>query len=127
MTTQESAKINPLRALESLGQSIWMDYIRRDLITSGKLRRLIEEDGLIGMTSNPASFKAAITSSHDYDDEIRELTLEGKGVKAIYETLGVRDIQSAADEFRPVYDRLDGADGFVSLEVNPHLVHDTNG
>jgi transaldolase len=127
MTTQESAKINPLRALESLGQSIWMDYIRRDLITSGKLRRLIEEDGLSGMTSNPAIFEAAITSSHDYDDEIRELTLEGKGVKAIYETLSVRDIQSAADEFRPVYDRLDGADGFVSLEVSPHLVHDTNG
>jgi len=127
MTLQKPAQTNPLIALEALGQSIWMDYIRRDLITSGKLRKLIEEDGLRGMTSNPSIFEAAITSSHDYDDEIRSLTLEGKGVKAIYETLSVRDIQSAADEFRPLYDKLNGADGFVSLEVSPHLVHDTNG
>src|SRR5579864_5135882 len=127
MTLQKPAQTNPLIALEAFGQSIWMDYIRRDLITSGKLRKLIEEDGLSGMTSNPSIFEAAITSSRDYDDEIRALTHEGKSVKVIYETLSVRDIQSAADEFRPLYDKLNGADGFVSLEVSPHLVHDSTG
>jgi len=118
---------NPLIDLGKLGQSIWLDYIRRDLITSGKLRRLIEEDGLRGMTSNPAIFEKAIVESHDYDDDIRRLTTEGKGAEAIYETLSQRDVQSAADEFRPLYDKTDGKDGYVSLEVNPHLAHDTKG
>ena len=118
---------NPLKRLRTLGQSIWLDYIRRDLIASGELRRLIEEDGLRGMTSNPSIFEKAITGSHDYDEDIRALALEGKGVQAIYEALSVRDVQSAADEFRPLYDQTDGKDGYVSLEVNPHLAHDTKG
>ncbi len=118
---------NPLKQLGALGQSIWLDYIRRDLIAGGELRRLIEEDGLRGMTSNPSIFEKAITGSHDYDEDIRALALEGKGVQAIYEVLSVRDVQSAADEFRPLYDKTDGKDGYVSLEVNPHLAHDTNG
>ncbi|MGD0498397.1 MAG: transaldolase [Bryobacteraceae bacterium] len=118
---------NPLRRLGMLGQSIWLDYIRRDLISSGALRRLIEEDGVRGMTSNPAIFEKAITGSHDYDADIRALALEGKGSQAIYEALSVRDVQSAADEFRPVYDKTGGQDGYVSLEVNPHLAHDTRG
>ena len=118
---------NPLKTLGTLGQSIWLDYIRRDLITSGQLRRLIEEDGLQGMTSNPSIFEKAIVDSHEYDEDIRTMTLEGKEVKAIYETLTQRDVQSAADEFRSVYDKTDGNDGYVSLEVNPHLAHDTNG
>ena len=118
---------NPLKRLEALGQSIWLDYIRRDLMSSGGLRRLIEEDGLRGMTSNPSIFEKAITGSHDYDTDIRALALEGRGVQAIYEALGVQDVQSAADEFRPLYDKLDGKDGYVSLEVNPHLAHDTRG
>ena len=118
---------NPLKQLGALGQSIWLDYIRRDLIAAGGLRRLIEEDGLRGMTSNPAIFEKAIAESHDYDEEIRAMALEEKGAEAIYETLSQRDVQCAADEFRPLYDSTDGNDGYVSLEVNPHLAHDTNG
>ncbi len=120
-------KNNPLKQLGALGQSIWLDYIRRDLIAAGGLRRLIVEDGLRGMTSNPAIFEKAIAESHDYDEEIRAMALEEKGAEAIYETLSQRDVQSAADEFRPLYDSTDGNDGYVSLEVNPHLAHDTNG
>jgi transaldolase len=120
-------KTNPLQQLGTLGQSIWLDYIRRDLIAGGGLRRTIEEDGLRGMTSNPAIFEKAIAESHDYDREIRAMALEGKDAGAIYETLSQRDVQSAADEFRPLYDSSDGNDGYVSLEVNPHLAHDTNG
>ena len=120
-------KNNPLKQLGTLGQSIWLDYIRRDLIAGGGLRRLIEEDGLRGMTSNPSIFEKAIADSHDYDQDIRAMALEGKGVEAIYETLSQRDVQNAADELRPLYDRTDGKDGYVSLEVNPHLAHDTNG
>ena len=119
--------VNPLKTLGTFGQSIWLDYIRRDLITSGQLRGLIEEDGLRGMTSNPAIFEKAIVDSHEYDEDIRTMALEGKGVNAIYETLSQRDVQSAADEFRSLYDKTDGQDGYVSLEVNPHLAHDTNG
>lgn len=118
---------NPLKTLGAFGQSIWLDYIRRDLITSGQLRRLIEEDGLRGMTSNPAIFEKAIVDSHEYDGDIRTMAQEGKGVTAIYEALSQRDVQSAADEFRSLYDKTDGQDGYVSLEVNPHLAHDTNG
>jgi transaldolase len=120
-------KNNPLKELGTLGQSIWLDYIRRDLMAGGGLRRLIEEDGLRGMTSNPAIFEKAIAESHDYDEDIRAMALEGKDAGAIYETLSRRDVQSAADELRPLYDRTDGKDGYVSLEVNPHLAHDTNG
>ncbi len=118
---------NPLKRLEALGQSIWLDYIRRDLMTGGGLRRLIEEDGLRGMTSNPSLFEKAIADSHDYDEDIRAMALEGKGVQAIYEGLSVRDVQMAADQFRPLYNQIDGKDGYVSLEVNPHLAHDTKG
>jgi transaldolase len=120
-------KKNPLKELGALGQSIWLDYIRRDLISSGGLRRLIEEDGLRGMTSNPSIFEKAIVDSHDYDEDIRAMSLEGKSARIIYEALSQRDVQSAADEFRPVYDTTDGKDGYVSLEVNPHLAHDTKG
>ena len=120
-------KENPLKQLAALGQSIWLDYIRRNLIVSGELRRLIEEDGLRGMTSNPSIFEKAIVGSPDYDDDIRAMALEGKDVTEIYEALSQRDVQSAADEFRSVYDKTDGKDGYVSLEVNPHLAHDTTG
>ena len=120
-------KDNPLKTLGTLGQSIWLDYIRRDLIVSGELRRLIKEDGLRGMTSNPSIFEKAIAGSHDYDRDIRAMKLDGKGVKEIYEAISQRDVQSAADEFRPLYDKTEGGDGYVSLEVNPHLAHDTGG
>ena len=118
---------NPLKRLGTLGQSIWLDYIRRDLMASGELRRLIDEDGLRGMTSNPSIFEKAIADSHDYDGDIRAMALGGNGADAIYETLSQRDVESAADQFRPLYDRTDGQDGYVSLEVNPHLAHDTKG
>lgn len=120
-------KNNPVKQLGTFGQSVWLDYIRRDLIASGELRRLIEEDGLRGMTSNPAIFEKAIAGSQDYAADIQAMALEKKDAKAIYEVLSQRDVQSAADEFRPVYERTDGLDGYVSLEVNPHLAHDTPG
>jgi transaldolase len=116
-----------LEKLGTLGQSIWLDYIRRDLIANGELRRLIEEDGLRGMTSNPSIFEKAIAESHIYDQDIRDMALKKKDVKAIYEVLSQRDVQNAADEFRSVYEKTDGKDGYVSLEVNPHLAHDTKG
>jgi transaldolase len=120
-------KDNPLRKLHALGQAIWLDYIRRDLISSEKLRRLIEEDGLCGITSNPAIFERSISGSRDYDADIRAMTLQGKGVMAIYEALSQCDVQNAADEFRSMYEMTDAADGYVSLEVNPHLARDTLG
>jgi transaldolase len=119
-------KRNPLLKLEHFGQSIWMDFIQRGMIVSGELKRLIEEDGLGGVTSNPSIFEKAIAESHDYDDAISALALAGRTVDQIYAALTVEDIQRSADLFRPLYDRLDGADGFVSLEVSPHLAHDTN-
>lgn len=118
---------NPLRKLGRLGQSIWLDYIRRDLIASGELRRLIEEDGLRGMTSNPSIFEKAIVESDIYDQDIGAMLRQKKKVKEIYEGLSQSDVQNAADEFRPVYQETDGKDGYVSLEVNPHLAHDTDG
>jgi transaldolase len=118
---------SPLKRLGLLGQSIWLDYIRRNLIDGGELRRLIEQDGLRGMTSNPAIFEKAIVESHDYDQDIRTLAHVGKSVQEIYEALSLRDVQSAADQFRPLYEQTDGRDGYVSLEVNPHLAHDTGG
>ncbi len=120
-------KTNPLIELEKLGQSVWLDYIRRDLIAAGGLKRLIEEDGLRGMTSNPTIFEKAINECGDYDTDIRTMALTGMDEKSIYEMLSRRDVQNAADEFRPLYDGCGGADGYVSLEVNPHLAHDTRG
>jgi transaldolase len=120
-------KENPLLKIREFGQSIWLDYLRRKMITSGELKELIEEDGLRGITSNPSIFDEVITGSRDYDDDIRAFALEGKDKHAIYETLTVKDVQDAADVFRPVYDELEGGDGFVSLEVNPHLAHDIEG
>ena len=118
---------NPLKQLKILGQSVWLDYISREMISSGELRRLITEDGLRGMTSNPAIFEKAIVESHNYDSDIRNMIHDGKNAMEIYEAISQRDVQSAADEFRPLYESSDGKDGYVSLEVNPHLAYDTNG
>lgn len=118
---------NPLKQLGELGQAVWLDYIRRDLVAGGGLRRLIEEDGLSGITSNPAIFEKAIAASQLYDEDIRAMASEGKDAKTIYEFITQRDVRNAADEFRPLYDRTNGKDGYVSLEVNPHLAHDTKG
>jgi transaldolase len=116
---------NPLLTLESFGQSLWMDFIRRDTITSGELKRLIEQDGISGVTSNPSIFEKAIGGSHDYDDQIRNLARQGKSADEIYQAVTIQDIQMAADVFRPVYNRTHGGDGYVSLEVSPLLAHDT--
>src|SRR5688572_1477772 len=121
------SKKNALLQLAELGQSIWLDYTRRDLIASGELRRLIEEDGLKGMTSNPSIFEKAIVGSQNYEEDIRAMTFDGQSPNMVYEILSQGDVQGAADEFRSVYDEMDGRDGYVSLEVNPHLAHDTKG
>lgn len=126
-TPRGTAAPGRLRAISDLGQSIWLDYIRRDLITSGDLGRMIEADGLKGMTSNPAIFAQAIGDSDIYDGDIRAMALEGRSTRAIYEALSQRDVRDAADLFRPVYEATDGLDGYVSLEVNPHLARDTRG
>lgn len=118
---------NPLLRLEALGQSVWMDFIRRGMITSGELQRLIAEDGVSGVTSNPSIFEKAIVESHDYDEAIAVLTAKGKTSEEIYQLLAVEDIQNVADLLCPTYDRTNGEDGFVSLEVSPSLANDTNG
>ncbi len=119
---------NPLVKLHELGQSIWLDFIRRDMLApGGKVQQLIERDGLMGITSNPAIFEKAIDGSQDYDDDIRTLARAGKSVEDIYETLTVADVARGADLFRGVYDETDGRDGFVSLEVSAHLADDTTG
>ncbi|MFY9559449.1 MAG: bifunctional transaldolase/phosoglucose isomerase [Terriglobales bacterium] len=127
-TLETSKAVNPLKQLQTLGQSIWLDYIRRDLFTSGELKRLIEEDGLRGMTSNPAIFEKAIAGSTLYQDFLDSLAartdLDAKGR---YELLAIRDIQNAADLLRPVYQSAKRRDGYVSLEVSPYLANDTKG
>jgi transaldolase len=118
-------KTNPLKQLEAAGQSIWLDYIKRDLMTSGKLKQLIDNDGLRGITSNPSIFEKAIGESNEYDKDIEKLSKAGKDLEIIYDALTQVDIQMAADAFREVYDKTHGEDGYVSLEVSPHLAHDT--
>jgi transaldolase len=118
---------NPLLELRKLGQSVWFDNIERTLVTSGELRRMIEEDGLGGVTSNPAIFEKAISGSEDYTEQLTDLARENKSPLEIYEALAVRDIQMAADALASVYDETDGVDGFVSLECSPLLANDTQG
>jgi transaldolase len=116
---------NPLLRLRELGQSVWLDYIRRDLF-DGELDRLIEEDGLAGMTSNPTIFDKAISDTDLYDDVIRECSPDMEPDE-IFEKLAVADVREAADHFRPLYDETEGRDGFVSIEVRPSLAGDTEG
>jgi len=119
---------NPLKELLNFGQSVWLDYIRRDLLTSGELKRLIDEDGLRGMTSNPTIFEKAIAGGTLYDDLLNSLRsrtdLDAKGR---FEVLAIRDIQDAADMFRPVYESTKRRDGYVSIEVSPYLARDMKG
>jgi transaldolase/glucose-6-phosphate isomerase len=116
---------NPLRALQVFGQSVWLDYIRRSLITGGELRRLIDEDGLRGVTSNPSIFEKAITGSSDYRAVLERPDVRLLDPKTLYERLAIQDIQDAADALRPVYDETLRRDGHVSLEVSPLLAYDT--
>jgi transaldolase/glucose-6-phosphate isomerase len=118
---------NPLIEIMKLGQSIWYDNIRRAMLVSGDLKKKIEEDDLRGVTSNPTIFEKAITGSTDYDEQMQSLINAGKSVSDIYEELVLEDIGSAADILKPVYDKTDGLDGYISLEVNPRLAYDTKG
>ena len=127
MAKTETASSNSLVELLSFGQSVWYDNIGRDLIKSGELKRMIVEDGLRGVTSNPTIFEKAITGSATYKNEVRDLHRRGKTIGEIYETLAVADIQAAADVLRPVWEESGGVDGYVSLEVSPTLAHDTAG
>lgn len=117
---------NSLQSLQNYGQSVWLDYLRRDLLTSGELQRLIEEDGVCGLTSNPSIFEKAIVGSHDYRDLLEAPESQGIEAKTLYERLAVRDIQEAADVLRPVYLASARRDGYVSLEVSPRLAHETH-
>ena len=127
MNTQSETTLNAVLELADYGQSVWLDYIRRNLITSGELKRLIDEDGLRGITSNPSIFEKAIAGSTDYADFLAQLHAQNLDPKDIYERIAIRDVQDAADLLRPVYDRTSRGDGYVSLEVSPALAHDTQG
>lgn len=118
---------NRLKAVHALGQSIWLDDIRRSWLQDGTFARLISEDGLAGVTSNPAIFAKAISEGAEYENTIRKLAADGLKAGKVYERLVLADVQAAADLFRPTFDRSHGADGFVSLEVSPHLADDTEG
>ena len=123
-----SAVQSPVAALRQYGQSVWLDFIRRTLISGGELKRLVEEDGLGGVTSNPAIFEKAIEGSDDYRDAIEDISKDPSlSPKDVFERLAVKDIQDAADVLRPVYDRTKSHDGYVSLEVAPDLANDTQG
>jgi len=130
MATTVEGKVgaqNRLAALLEEGQSVWLDFITRDLVRSGELGRMIEQDGLRGMTSNPTIFQKAISEGDDYDAQIGELVGQGQPAAAIFEAVAIKDIQDACDVFRPLYDRTEGRDGFVSIEVSPLLARDTAG
>jgi transaldolase len=112
-----------LQKLAELGQSIWLDYIQRSLVTSGGLANYVQQ-GLRGLTSNPAIFEKAIAETDEYDDQIQTMALDGKSAQEIYEQLTIDDIRMAANVLKRVYDETEGKDGYISLEVNPHLAHD---
>lgn len=117
---------NSLLKLHDLGQSIWLDYIQRGMLDNGELARMIEADGLAGMTSNPAIFEKAITGRDDYDADIASQVRNGASARDLYDTLTRDDVGHAADLLRPVYDRSGGRDGYVSIEVSPHSAHDSD-
>ncbi len=128
--TNQTARrgVNPLKALQEFGQSIWLDDLRRSLFTSGELSRLVAEDGLRGVTSNPSIFEKAITGSTDYATAIREIEQRQQlAPMALYETVAIRDIREAADLLRPVYNATSRGDGYASLEISPYVAHDTAG
>lgn len=120
---------NKVKAIHDFGQSIWLDFIERKFVKSGGLKKLIDEDGVRGVTSNPAIFEKAISGSEQYDDQIAELFSQGKSSEDVFYGLAIKDIQDAADLFKPIYSdgEIEGSDGYVSLEVSPELARDTNG
>jgi transaldolase / glucose-6-phosphate isomerase len=127
VTVPNVAGKNPLKGLLDYGQSPWMDYIRRDLLTGGGLKKMIDEDGLRGQTSNPTIFEKAITGSDLYKDILESPDAKKLNAKGIYEKIAIRDVQNACDIFKPVYQETKRRDGYVSLEVSPYLGNDTQG
>src|ERR1700676_5328106 len=124
----EQGIMNPVKALEQHGQSVWLDFLARGFVVRGDLKKLIDDDGVKGVTSNPSIFEKAIGSSDEYDGAIGKALKSGdRPVAELFEHLAIEDIQHAADVLRPVYDQLKGGDGFVSLEVSPYLALDTKG
>jgi transaldolase len=119
--------MNRIKALGQAGQSIWLDFMQRSLVTKGELQKLIENDGICGLTSNPTIFQKAVEGSHDYDELFAKLAPEGKAVAQVYDALTLRDIQDAARVFRPVWEATAHRDGYCSLEVSPKMAHDTQG
>ena len=117
---------NPLRRLKALGQSVWLDYIQRGMLQNGDFSRLVDNDGVCGVTSNPAILEKAIAHHNDYDDAIARYAASGRGTVEVYEALALADVRQAADLLRPVYEQTHGADGYVSLEVSPHLAYNTD-
>lgn len=118
---------NPLTQLQSLGQSVWYDNIDRAQLASGQFQKMLTEDGVVGVTANPTIFEKSISSGHAYDEQISQLIKEGKSTNEIYEAVVIQDIRTVADLLRPTYDRTNGLDGYVSLEVSPELANDTEG
>src|ERR1700745_2430582 len=116
---------NPLSDLAKVGQSVWFDQMERKLITTGHLQQMIDEDDLRGMTSNPTIFEKAIAGSEDYEAQLRQLASQNKSRDEIQHEIALKDIGDAADIFRPVYDRNQGNDGFISIEVLPTIANDT--
>jgi transaldolase len=119
--------MNRIKALGQAGQSVWLDFMQRSLVTKGELQRLIDNDGIAGLTSNPTIFQKAVEGSQDYDDLFAKMAPEGKTAAQVYDALTLRDIQDAARVFRPVWDSTAHRDGYCSLEVSPKLAHDTKG
>src|ERR1041385_7775844 len=118
---------NPLIRLQQLGQSPWHDNIRRQLLTSGTLKKMVDDGDITGLTSNPTIFEQAIGNSTDYDQDVNRLAREGKTAEQIFDALAIDDIRYAADAFAPVFERTGGNDGYVSIEVMPRLAHHTQG
>lgn len=118
---------NPLVQLKTQGQSVWYDNIDRAQLVSGEFKRMLDEDGVVGVTANPTIFEKSISSGHAYDEQMKQLISEGKNANEIYEALVIQDIRTVADLLRPIYDRTNGVDGYVSLEVSPDLANDTDG
>jgi len=127
VTVPNTASTNPLKGLLEYGQSPWMDYIRRDLLTGGGLKKMIDEDGLRGMTSNPAIFEKSITGSTLYNEILQSSEAKSLNAKGLFEKIAIRDVQDACDIFKPVYQSTRRRDGYVSLEVSPYLANDTKG
>src|SRR6266700_138810 len=116
---------NPLLQLKAQGQSVWYDTVDREQLNNGLFKRLVDEDGIVGVTSNPTIFQKSISHGDAYDEQITQLIREGKSTGEIYESLVIRDIRTVADMLLPIYERANRQDGFVSLEVSPDLAHDT--